>query len=482
MVKNKSAIQNEIKIFISDFCKELRENNAAIFAGSGLSMPAGFVDWKGSLKDLAEELSLDINKEHDLVALAQYYCNENGGNRGRLNQKLLSEFCSNAQITENHKIIARLPINTFWTTNYDTLIEDSLKTAHKIPDVKHDKKQLAITMPKRDATVYKMHGDCSHPDSAVIIKDDYEKYHIDREPFITALSGDLVSKTFLFIGFSFTDPNLDYILSRVRANFSKHQRQHYCFMKTISGTSKNTEYLKRKQELFINDLKRFNIKTLLVDKYSEITEILHTIESIYKRKTVFISGSAVQYGTGKWNANASQDFIHNLAKKLVSNDYRLVSGFGLGVGSFVINGALSEIYSQKHRSSKEQLLLRPFPQKKTGTKDISQVWEEYRREMIPEAGIAVFLFGNKDSKGKIIDADGVRKEFDIAKNNGLKLLPVGATGHMTKLLWSMMNKDFDKYFPKAKTTFKKNWQIIGNSNKTPANILKVILEMLIELN
>ena len=36
--------------FIRDFTKELRSNNAAIFAGAGLSIPAGFVDWKGSSK------------------------------------------------------------------------------------------------------------------------------------------------------------------------------------------------------------------------------------------------------------------------------------------------------------------------------------------------------------------------------------------------------------------------------------------------
>lgn len=482
VVKKALRMQNDINIFINDFCKELRENNVAIFVGSGLSVPAGCVDWKGLLKDLAEELSLDIKKEYDLVALGQYYCNENGGNRGRMNQKLLSEFCGNAQITENHKILARLPITTFWTTNYDTLIENSLKAVYKIPDVKHDKRQLAVTMPKRDATVYKMHGDASHPDDAVIIKDDYERYHIDREPFITALSGDLVSKTFLFLGFSFTDPNLDYIFSRIRANFAKHQRQHFCFMKTIKGAGANAVYKRRKQELFINDLRRFNIKTLLVDKYSEITRILRTIESIYKRKTVFISGSAVQYGVGKWKEKESQNLIHNLAKKLIGNDYRLVSGFGLGVGSFVVNGALSEIYSQKHRSSKEQLVLRPFPQNKTGKKDLSQMWKEYRQEMIPEAGVAIFLFGNKENNGKVVVADGVRKEFEIAKKNGLKLLPVGATGYMAKRLWDIVDMDFDKYFPQAQATTKKKWRVIGDPSKTPTTVINAVFEILEELN
>jgi SIR2-like domain len=53
-----------------------------------------------------------------------------------------------------------------------------------------------------------MHGDIDHPDEAVLTKDDYESYHVKMDQFITTLSGDLVSKTFIFIGFSFTDPNL----------------------------------------------------------------------------------------------------------------------------------------------------------------------------------------------------------------------------------------------------------------------------------
>jgi hypothetical protein len=473
-------MNDQIEKFIKEFCKELSENNAAVFAGAGMSKSAGFVDWKQLLKDFAEELSLDINKEHDLISLAQYHCNENGGNRSCINQKLLTEFCQDAQITENHKILARLPITTYWTTNYDSLIEESLKSANKIADVKHEKEQLAITMPGRDATVYKMHGDVKHPHKAIITKDDYEKYPIERGPFITALSGDLVSKTFLFIGFGFTDPNLDYILSRIRGNFSGHQRQHYCFMKKIQGKGVKVEYDKRKQELFINDLKRFNIKTLLIDDYSQITEILGTIEELFKQNTIFISGSAHKYG--KWTEEKAQTFIHKLSEQLIKKDYSIISGFGLGVGSFVINGALSEIYSHKHKRSRDRLILRPFPQKKTGHKELNVLWEEYRQEMISEAGIAIFLFGNKESNGNVVNANGAKREFEIAKDKGLKLIPVGATGYIAEELWMLINKDFDSYFPKAKQTLKRNFKVIGDSNNSSSKLITAVLNIIDELN
>ena len=64
------------------------------------------------------------------------------------------------------------------------------------------------------------------------------------EPFVSALRGDLIEKTFLFLGFSFTDPNIDYILSRVRVQYERDQRHHYCIQKKVSkvtGESK-TEF------------------------------------------------------------------------------------------------------------------------------------------------------------------------------------------------------------------------------------------------
>ncbi|MBL3955413.1 hypothetical protein FH721_25225, partial [Bacteroides thetaiotaomicron] len=91
----------------------------------GMSKSQGYVDWKELLSDIAEELSLDINKEDDLISLAQFHVNEKKG-ATKLTRKIIEEFSEQAEPSEVHNIIARLPIKTFWTTNYDTLIEDSL--------------------------------------------------------------------------------------------------------------------------------------------------------------------------------------------------------------------------------------------------------------------------------------------------------------------------------------------------------------------
>ena len=228
--------QEENMASISDFKKQytkaIQEGYAAIFAGAGLSRPSGFVDWKELLRELAEEIHLDVDKEADLVEVAQYYCNEKRG-RGELNTKILNRFITESQENSSINSLANMPIQTYWTTNYDHLLEDILSKYGKRVDIKMSPQNLSTTLSESDAIVYKMHGDYLDPSTCVITKDDYELYNEKRQLFTTALQGDLVSKTFLFIGFSFEDPNLKYILSRIRNLLDENRRTHYCLLEKI---------------------------------------------------------------------------------------------------------------------------------------------------------------------------------------------------------------------------------------------------------
>lgn len=440
-------MKKEYTRLVDNLSKELAEGNLAIFAGAGLSRTAGFVDWKKLLKPIAEDLDLDVEKEWDLVTLAQYHANANATNRSKLNQMLVSEFSSDVAPTENHEILVRLPIQTYWTTNYDKLIEKSLERNGKVPDVKYTNKQLATTRPKRDAVVYKMHGDVDHASEAVLIRDDYERYHVKMQPFITALSGDLIAKTFLFLGFSFTDPNLEYILSRVRIQFAQDQRQHYCILRKArrmeSEEEADFEYRQRKEELFKHELLRVGIKAVYVDEFSEITDILREIERRHKRKTIFISGAANDYSP--WSESEAEQFVYKLSKDISKEQYRVISGFGLGVGSAVITGVLEQTIMNGGRLDSDQLVLRPFPQSQSGERLLPELWTEYRRNMLAHAGVALFLFGNKlDKNGVVVLSDGMREEFDIAVSKGIFVIPVGITGSISFELWNEVIHAYDE--------------------------------------
>ncbi|WP_299495449.1 SIR2 family protein [uncultured Shewanella sp.] len=433
--------------FIKRFLSELEDNNVAIFAGAGLSSSAGYVNWKELLRPLAEELNLDIEEEQDLVGVAQFYLNENG--RNRISQQLIDEIATAKQPTNNHNILSRLPIKTYWTTNYDKLIEKSLEGVNKVVDVKYTNNHLAITKKKRDAIVYKMHGDIDHSDNAVLTKDDYERYSLKMTPYITALSGDLVSKTFLFLGFSFTDPNLDYIMSRVRAYFEGHQRQHYCIFKEYNRNDFDSitlyENAKIKQGLLIKDLLRFQVKTVLVNSYSDITEILSKIERQFKRKTVFFSGSAHDFTP--FNKSDVESFLCSLGKVLIERNYKISSGIGLGIGNALITGAIQGVYEYHNGHIGDHINMKPFPQHITGKVERDNTWAKYRKEIIGSAGIAIFFMGNKLVEGEtVITADGVRKEFEIAHQLGLALVPIGCSGFMAKELWQEVMENVAEYY------------------------------------
>lgn len=421
---------------IDELSHELEEGNLAMFIGAGFSRAAGYVDWKALLKPIADELELDVEKEWDLVTLAQYHANVNQANRGKLNQMLVTEFSNRLQPTEGHRILARLPIQTYWTTNYDTLIEASLEQGGKVADSKYTTKQLATTRPKRDAVVYKMHGDVSHAADAVLIRDDYERYHTKMQPFITALSGDLVSKTFLFVGFSFTDPNLEYILSRVRIQYGTDQRQHHCLLRKTTRfdgeQQADFEYRERKEKLFAIELLRVGIKVTYVDQYEDITKILKAVEDKHKRRTVFISGAAHDYSP--WQQGEAERFVHDLSKDISNSGHRIISGFGLGIGGAVITAVVEDTVMSGGRLD-DKLILRPFPQKQTGNQPLPQLWTQYRNTMLDHAGVAIFVFGNKLVDGKLVESNGMREEFEIARGKGIFVIPIGLTGSIARTLW-----------------------------------------------
>ena len=434
--------------FKREYTKAVSEGYAAIFAGAGLSRSSGYANWKELLRTIAKDIGLDIDKETDLVAVAQYYKNEKGSRRDGINQKIINEFTKNAQQNINIEILTRLPISVYWTTNYDELIEDNLKLNNRKPDIKTNQDSLANNFYDRDAVVYKMHGDVRNPSDAVITKDDYETYNQKRALFTTALQGDLISKTFLFIGFSFEDPNLEYILSRIKVLLGENTRTHYCFLKKIVsddyGNDDEFKYAMIRQDLKVKDLSRYGIEAVLLDDYCQITDILMEIENNCRLSNVFISGSAAVYGDN-WSEKAAISFMHNLSKRLVGENYRVISGFGLGVGSVVINGALEEIMLSKYKHVDEHLCLRPFPQIQSGAKSLKELWEEYRQEMIEHSGIAVFIFGNKETEEGVVLANGMIREFEIAKEKQKYIIPIGSTGFVAKQIFDEVEAAIGDY-------------------------------------
>ena len=427
------------------YAKAVQEGYAAVFAGAGLSKPSGYVDWKELLREVAADIYLDVDIETDLVAVAQYYCNERR-DRSRLNNIIISEFVSNGKNNQSLEILSQLPISTYWTTNYDHLIETALQKQGKRVDIKTTPESLASVLDGRDAVIYKMHGDYTTPESCVITKDDYEAYHFSRQLFTTALQGDLVSKTFLFIGFSFDDPNLSYILSRIRTLLNENQREHYCFFeKPKQGENESCDdfaYRANKLKLKIHDLRRYGISAVLLDHYSQIPGILEATARRVKTNCIFLSGSAADYG--EWEESKAIAFVRILTEKLCDLGYRIITGHGRGVGSYIISTVL-EKYNNNIHEIERHLIIRAFPFQDKNRADYGTLVREYRAGIFQQAGIALFMFGNKASADGIVEATGVLQEFELAERAGCYIIPIGSTGFLAENIYEQARAAAENY-------------------------------------
>lgn len=466
------------------FTRELQSGDAALFVGAGLSVASGFVDWKGLLRDVAAELKLDVDREHDLVALAQYHVNDRRG-RAHINQLLIEEFTKGAQLTENHRLIATLPVHTVWTTNYDELLETAFAANHREPDIKITKQNLATTLPNRGVVIYKMHGDCRQPHDAVLTKDDYETYGEKREAFSTALRGDLVDRTFLFLGFSFTDPNIDYILARIRGLLGENQRAHYCIMKwpevpkDANGSAlAEYEYQKRKLELRVADLSRYQIHVVMINSYDEVTDILRELNRGSHLKRMFVSGSAHDFAPlGKIQL---ETFCGELGRELINNDMTLVSGFGSGIGGAVALGSMEMIYAQSLPISRVSFF--PFPQTPPEGVAKEDFYRKHRESILANAGFAVFVSGNRfDPKTNAAAMGrGVIEEFEIATRLGVVPIPFGASGWAATEIWQQIANNRTKYYGAVDVS--QPLKVLNEGGKTNREYVAAIFDMIDRLS
>lgn len=328
-------------------------DHSALFIGAGMSVEKVALSWRDLLRPYARLVNLDVDKENDLVAVAQYYLNSKNGERSFLDQALIDQFDTPGKFTDNHRIIAELRIPTIWTTNYDRLIEEAFGAAKKYVDVKIRDKDLGFRRKECTAVLYKMHGDISQPDEAIIGKEDYERYPRTHPAFQNTLITDLLRKRFLFLGLSFDDPNLNYMLGHLRSLLDNKKRGHFAIMRyVLRGRSRTKatgqyqyteskeefEYKKEKQARRVDDLQRYGIETILIDQFGQISEILNLLQEMRKGNEVdtrilpsewkalelFEKIKLETLERLKTSATLSEDRLHDIAvetaKELVERD------------------------------------------------------------------------------------------------------------------------------------------------------------------
>lgn len=440
------------KEFIREFSKEILKSNAAVFVGSGLSCPAGYIDWKGILKEAALDIGLDVEKEDDLISLAEYYVT-NKKNRTKIDSAISEYFSKDFEPTENHSLLFSLPITSYWTTNYDQLLEKTCKQKGLSFSVLTDDDSLKKFIDGKDVIIHKLHGDVERPQDAVITRKDYEEFAYKHEILLSKLKGEMCSKTFLFLGYSFVDTDIKHILTRIRL-FYKGNPPKNCYgimarIKKIDNANESEyEYRQRKQGHHIEDLKQYGIQTVLVDDFSEITEMLRDIRHRISAKNVFISGAFESCS----DSNESAKYAREIAKWLIINGFHIYTGYGKNVGTEIVAGAFEGCTKSDSKAIvkkfNENVFLFPFPFQMTMPDDERKIlYTQLRKNAILNTHITIVINGTKSQAQtkSLQNSPGVLEEAKISIAQGNTVIPIAVTGGAAKQLWEEMNETEKEY-------------------------------------
>lgn len=470
--------------FVEAYVEALRNDTAGLFVGAGVSISAGYPSWKTLVQELAEEIGLDVDQETDLPGVVQYFLNRAGKKRTSLAKLITKEIGTEKPIPEILHTLARLPLKHVWTTNYDELLERAWREQRLLMEVNTDKQHLVINNPAAHAQLYKMHGTVKSPADVVIAKGDYEGYRRERGEFLNLLHSHLVSRRMLFLGFSFTDPNLAQLFTLIREAFGDTPPEHYAVVKRPQrrdfagrGSKERFEYAERRHKLWVEDLENYGIHCVEVDGWSELDELMKAVEHRLASSSVMVSGSYPEElpSGGTAGRKRIEAVARGIGEALAHDRYRIVSGFGLVVGSATLSGALDELYKDTTPNLERHLFLRPFPQIIPEGQERQEFYRRYREDLVRQAGSCIFIGGVKIEEGRTVTATGVISEYEMLKKLGRIPIPIGATGGAAQEIWDAVNADYAAIFGRMP---RRAFDVLNNVDATSEQIVDAVAVIL----
>ena len=187
----------EKHVFIKKIAEKCRNDDLAVFLGAGMSVDAGLPSWKALFSPLADELGIDIDKtSYQIYDISQFYANTFG--KKELYIKVGKEINRILESSNALEQLALLQSNSFWTSNFDQVLENNLSKFGKIINVISRESDLTSCDLNKYVNIFKLNGDIRDLQNAVITKNDLEKYNDDHSYFLTFFKRELITKTFLF--------------------------------------------------------------------------------------------------------------------------------------------------------------------------------------------------------------------------------------------------------------------------------------------
>lgn len=224
MSEDKKLISNTTKSHILQIQKAMKQNKLVIFAGAGVSKSCGVPTWGELIAELKKELDID-SYESDYLKIPQLYRNLRKDKEyfERI-KEILKDGNMDIKYNDIHKAILDLNPCHIVTTNYDDLFEQAIKSRYEnFYTISQDKD---LPYNRGEKFLIKMHGDFKSG-NIVLTENDYLDYSKNYPLIRSYVMSLFASKLILFIGFSFSDINLKYILRDVRTCLGDNMQPVY---------------------------------------------------------------------------------------------------------------------------------------------------------------------------------------------------------------------------------------------------------------
>lgn len=220
--------------------KAIDSKKLVVFTGAGIDVDSGVPLWSTLVNELSQDIEIPTN-ESDSLKIAQMYYNE------REQKEYIDkvrEILKHKRVRYNpiHEIIFDLKPEHILTTNYGDLFEQVI-----------NKKALPFSVVSKDEhfpfslntnLLVKIHGDLNDVD-IVLKEDDYLDYSLNHPLIEGFIKSVFASKVVLFLGYSFSDIDLKYILQNVRSILGENFQNAY-LITTDKMHPTQRDYLKHK--------------------------------------------------------------------------------------------------------------------------------------------------------------------------------------------------------------------------------------------
>lgn len=411
--------------FLRSFGSAIRRRRAAVFVGAGVSMGSGFPSWDELVGPLRAAANVPRTVQDATVA-AEYAMQEL--HMAEV-ERLLLRALDDVTTTSNDVVDQLLSIDfaEIWTTNFDTLIE----TADPSLDLVIQDDDYERPVPPSSRRLTKLHGSLgtgadgksawlAHP---VITRSDFETFERDHPLKWAMLRAQFLTSSFLFLGFSFADPNVAALLRIVRSLPPEIRRlPHFAVMKPPTDADALREFA-----LFSHDLMAAGVHVVEIDDYAKLPQLLQSLRRSALPPNLFVSGTSEE---GSDAERACTAFGVMLARLVVAP---ALLSFDGSSSRAVARGFKASLPPEAYRPENIRAFYRQSPD---GDPTIT----------VPRFGTAIFTERDLSDmrqevfsqvRALVLIGEGGRagEEAELALGMGIPVIPLASSGAIAKAAW-----------------------------------------------